>query len=171
MRYIAIVISLILVMIPSAVLAGDFDDNELSFAPPELDQTQAARWVNSLPTSKVYLARMYGVDQRTAEKYGAMYKLPINGLTPASSTASSFSPTTGGTRWDINFKTIETYVPLTVEYIKPEQPTPLEVKYDVPEQLDSSQAARWQQALPWARWYLARLYGISEETARKYGAR
>ena len=72
---------LILIFIPtfwtSTVFA--YSDSPLSKAPPELDEQQASRWINSLPTARIYLARLYGVSKEIAKRYGARYKCPSCG--------------------------------------------------------------------------------------------
>lgn len=156
---------------PSIVIAGDFDNNLLSYAPPGLDQQQAQRWVNSLPWARVYLARLYNIDPRVAETYGAEYKSPTCGLALLEGKASDYSYDFGaGARWDVVFKPIEPFTPLQIPKYEQSKPSPIVVKYDAPPSLDIIQQARWGQSLPWAKAYLARLWDISKEEALKYGA-
>lgn len=49
------------------------------YAPPQLDEQQANLWLNTLPASRPYLARMWDIPQPVAEYYGAMYKMPVCG--------------------------------------------------------------------------------------------
>jgi hypothetical protein len=42
-------------------------------APPNLDRMQQVRWGQSLPTTRPYLAELYGVSKHDAIKYGAKY--------------------------------------------------------------------------------------------------
>jgi hypothetical protein len=184
--FVALVIGLVLVAVcilfimAGAVAADDnFGDNPLSFAPPGLDNQQATRWINCLPWARPYLARLWGIDQQTAEKYGAEYKMPTCGLAaynPSAPTGwfpnpSGFPAVPGGDRWDRNDKYIEQFTPIPIKYPDYSDYRPNIVKYEAPPQLDSVQTARWAQALPWARWYLAKIWEIPEATAAEYGAR
>lgn len=42
--------------------------------PPGLDVIQATRWGQALPSARAHLARLYGIDQETAQLYGAIYQ-------------------------------------------------------------------------------------------------
>ena len=67
---------------------------------------------------------------------------------------------------------IYSYIPLKVDYGEPiEIYKPAEVIYDAPPQLDKIQQVRWYQALPWSKCYLAKIWGVSKEIAREYGAK
>lgn len=182
-----VMVGITLLSMTSSVLAY----GEGKLAPPELDKTEANRWANSLPTARPYLARIWGIDQRTAEAYGAQYKMPTCGIaasdptgnTPASSTIAipkgdSYyeitlsTANTGSTSWGTKNPYIEPFVPIPVDYSKPEEDKVVALAYyEYPPTLDRTQGVRWGQALPSARFYLARLWEVPMETAAEYGAR
>lgn len=48
--------------------------NEIRYdAPPSLDKAQMIRWGQALPSSRVYLARLWDIPKEVAEQYGAKY--------------------------------------------------------------------------------------------------
>ncbi len=154
-----------------------------NIAPPQLDEQQANRWVNTLPTARPYLARMWEIDQRVAEYYGAEYKTPlcggqfqnVSGFNAGDSATNPYiQPPRNeiGDRWNVNFKTIKEFTPIKIEYPQPDNDILTTIiHYDFPPGLDSVQSIRWGQALPSARVYLARLWDISVVEAIKYGAK
>jgi hypothetical protein len=135
---------LMLVLVPGTVFARCPCEGE-DQAPPQLDEQQASKWINSLHTARPYLARLWEVDQRTAEYYGAEYRMPNEG------------------GW--MGKHIETFIPISVKYDKTDLSgvIPAVSQYNVPPSLDDVQSKRWGQALPSARVYLARMWNIPKD--------
>lgn len=43
-------------------------------APPSLSEVERVRWGQSLPTTRPYLAKLWGIDREIAEQYGAKYQ-------------------------------------------------------------------------------------------------
>jgi hypothetical protein len=171
---------------PSVVVAGDFGNNELSYAPPQLDQAQSARWINALPISRVYLARLYNIPQKEAEFYGAIYQLPVCGLSQIVPTDSNnpkgyygelpisdYPPDyLYGSRWDREVKYIEPFIPIPINTTIAQETYQMpQIDYLAPSGLSYVERVRWGQALPTTRPYLARLWGISQEEAEEYGAK
>lgn len=163
---------------------------EKDYAPPQLDDQQSTKWINTLPWSRPYLARMWDVDQRTAELYGAQYQMPVCGLAasdptgkaPASATISipkgdSFyeylvpQGHNTNTGWNREIPYIAEFEPIPIDYSKPQEDILISLAYyEYPPMLDRYQGVRWGQSLPSARMYLARLWDIPEEIAIQYGA-
>ncbi len=144
-------------------------------APPQLDQQQASKWVNTLPWSRPYLARLWDVPPAEAEKYGAVYKMPICGISGISSDKTSGFSSSGfntiDTRWDRVIPVIEQFKPIPykipqydISGVPPQNP------YEYPPSLDAAQGIRWGMALPTARAYLAKIWDIPKELAERYGA-
>ncbi len=173
-----ILLVIILQLIPSIVYAQCPCDNNGS--PPQLDEQQATRWINANPWERPYLARLWEVSPKIAEFYGAQYKMPVCGLNLANGSFSGGDSSTNpyiqqsrneiDTRWDIGFKQVSTFVPITIEYPKLETPQEIKTSYNAPPSLDYMQSVRWGQALPSARPHLARLWDIPVLEAVKYGA-
>lgn len=185
-----VIIGVIAVVIfPTIALASD----PYAYAPPQLDEQQKVRWVNSLPQSRLYLARMWGINQETAEFYGALYKPPTCGFAtipvdsaPLGVTVISITDLSSplgykeipigvdaslGSQWGNTPKYIEEFNPIKIDYSKPENDIITAViQYNYPPGLDKVQATRWGQALPSARIYLARLWDIPKDVAVEYGA-
>ena len=141
---------LVLVLVPGTAFARCPCEGE-DQAPPQLDEQQASKWINSATWARPYLAKLWGVDQRIAEYYGAEYRMPDEGGRMG--------------------KHIETYIPIPVKYDKTDLSGVIPVsQYNVPPGLDDVQSKRWGEALPSARIYLATIWNISREEAEKYGA-
>jgi hypothetical protein len=71
-RVLVLLAIIITLLIPSNVYAWCGCKN--TGYPPQLDEQQGVRWVNSLPTARPYLARLWEVPRQVAEFYGARYK-------------------------------------------------------------------------------------------------
>jgi hypothetical protein len=76
-----------------------------------------------------------------------------------------------GNVWENKIAVTDTFTPIPIVYPQLPQSTPIQIQFNAPPQLDTIQATRWHQALPWARKYLAILWGIPSAEAQKYGAR
>jgi hypothetical protein len=173
-----LIILLLILLMPNAAQAQCCENYGV---PPQLDCQQANRWINANPWERPYLARLWEIPQNIAEYYGAQYKLPVCGLSLSNggfnggdSLTNPYirqSPNEIGTRWDVNFKQPEIFIPIPIEYTKPIPNITIEIKYSVPPSLDNAQAIRWGQSLPSSRPYLARIWDIPIEEAIKYGAR
>lgn len=67
---------------------------------------------------------------------------------------------------------VDTYKPLEVDYTIPLEVTVMpQINYAAPPELSHIEKVRWGQALSTTRPYLARLWGISQDVAEKYGAK
>lgn len=186
----AILTVLALVLVPGTAFA--YDPNEKDYAPPQFDKQFASLWINTHPLARPYLARIWDIDPRVARFYSTWYK-PLGYGEPVSEWAQiktipdqdppgfifkwttilpeSNDPGAYGI-WAADIKNFQDFVPIPITYFELPKTEPVVIKYDdAPPQLDMVQAARWHQALPSARKYLANLWGISNEEAEKYGAR
>lgn len=145
---------------------------EVDSAPPQLDEQQANLWKNTSHIGRIYLARLWDVDQHTAKLYGM---LDPKGTERWDVHFSAYDVNSGAwdvhsaawnvlsTRWGVH---IEETTP--VKY--PELPTDetFAMQYDAPPNLDMVQVIRWAQALPFARGRLSNLYEIPGEGAVEY---
>ena len=129
-------------------------------APPQLDEQQAQLWLNTSRIGRSYLARLWNIDMRAAEHHGMLYP-------------------EGSYRWDMHSGPwdchssrfgVEIFMPIPIVFPELPESKPTVIKYDAPPSLDTVQQTRWGQALPSARKYLAKIYGISDAEAMKYGA-